>query len=68
MTCAFFRKPFCRNLVCAQPMDKLTLVSIRQMNLDAFWARAKSTVQGNAATVAKGLKRSAEYGLTGPYF
>jgi hypothetical protein len=48
-------------------VDTCLMLTIRRMNLDAFWSRATSTVVGNAGVVARGLRHSASLGLTGPY-
>ena len=47
--------------------DCFSLACIRRINLDAFWSRARSTVEANAAKVREGLKISARLGLPGPY-
>ena len=49
------------------PTDCFSLAYIRRVNLDAFWSRARSTVEANAAKVREGLKISARLGLPGPY-
>jgi hypothetical protein len=47
--------------------DTFSLACIRRVNLDAFWSRARSTVEANSAKVREGLKISARLGLPGPY-
>jgi hypothetical protein len=48
-------------------VDKLAMMCIRHVNLDAFWSRARSTVGGNAGKVREGLRQSEKLGLKGPY-
>ena len=48
-------------------VDKLAMMCIRRVNLDAFWSRARSTVRGNAEKVREGLCQSEKLGLKGPY-
>jgi hypothetical protein len=48
-------------------VDTCVMLTIRRMNLDAFWSRATPTVVGNAGVVVRGLRHSASLGLTGPY-
>ena len=47
--------------------DKFRLDCIRRINLDAFWSRARSTVESNASKIREGLKISRSLGLQGPY-
>lgn len=47
--------------------DTFSLACIRRVNLDAFWSRARSTVEANSAKVREGLKISSRLGLPGPY-
>ena len=47
--------------------DKLLLILIRRMNLDAFWSRARSTVMENTRRVKQTLGFSKSVGLDGPY-
>ena len=47
--------------------DAFALACIRRINLDAFWSRARSTVESNAAKVREGLRLSRRLGLHGPY-
>jgi len=61
-----FRKLSHRDPRQASPQDQLLLAGIRRVNLDAFWSRAKSTVDGNASELRKGLKISQLVGLDGP--
>jgi hypothetical protein len=44
------------------------MVSIRCINLDAFWSRASSTVAANAAQVKRRLVVSRSLSLEGPYY
>ena len=48
-------------------VDKLAMVCIRRVNLDAFWSGAQSTSGGNAGKVREGLRQSEKLGLKGPY-
>jgi hypothetical protein len=48
-------------------VDKLAMMCIRRVNLDAFWSRAQSNVGGNAGKVREGLQQSEKLGLKGPY-
>jgi hypothetical protein len=47
--------------------DDFSLACIRRINLDAFWSRARSTVEANAAKTREGLRISRRLGLAGPY-
>jgi hypothetical protein len=47
--------------------DCFSLACIRRVNLDAFWSRARSTVEANASKVREGLRISERLGLLGPY-
>ena len=47
--------------------DRLLLVMIRRANLDAFWSRARSTVNQNTQRIKLTLKLSELMGLDGPY-
>ena len=49
------------------PKDKLLMVVIRRMNLDAFWARARSTVNQNTRRVRQTLEFSDALCLSGPF-
>jgi hypothetical protein len=40
---------------------------IRRINLDAFWSRARATVESNATKIREGLRISKSLGLSGPY-
>ena len=62
-----FRKLKRREPKLENPIDKLTMISIQRINLDACWARTTDTVKSNASMVGQGLKNSAEFGLSGPY-
>ena len=62
-----FWKLYRRGPSYSNPTDKFGLDCIRRVNLDAFWSRARSTVEANAAKVREGLKISRKLGLTGPY-
>ena len=43
------------------------MACIRRANLDAFWSRARSTANSQAALIKKGIDLSAEVGLDPPY-
>ena len=47
--------------------DKLLLIMIRRINLDAFWARQRSTVRENTSRVKLILQSSNTLGLKGPF-
>lgn len=47
--------------------DKLLLINIRRMNLDAFWSRARSTVGQNTRRIKQTIKFSRMQGLHGPF-
>jgi hypothetical protein len=49
-------------------LEKDVIRCICRVNLDAFWSRARSTVEANTAKVREGLRISAKLGLLGPYF
>lgn len=48
-------------------MDKLLLINIRRMNLDAFWSTARSTVGQNTRRIKQTIKFSRMQGLHGPF-
>jgi hypothetical protein len=62
-----FWKLYHRAPEATNEQDKFRLDCIRRINLDAFWSRARSTVESNAAKVREGLKISRRLGLQGPY-
>ena len=43
------------------------MIMIRRMNLDAFWARARSTVEQNTRRINQTMKFSESLGLSGPF-
>ena len=49
------------------PKDKLLLLMIRRMNLDAFWARARSTVAQNTRRLEQIRNFSETLGLSSPF-
>jgi hypothetical protein len=61
-----FRKLKSRYLIPSNSQD-LLLACILQMNLDAFWSRAKAMVLGNQDKMAFGLRMLGLVGLLGPY-
>lgn len=62
-----FRKLYHRDYNIASAKDDFALSCIRRINLDAFWSRARATVESNTAKVREGLKLSTAFGLSGPY-
>ena len=62
-----FRKLFNRDSDIQNPKDAFALACIRRINLDAFWSRARATVESNTAKVREGLRISLSLGLSGPY-
>jgi hypothetical protein len=62
-----FWKLYGRAPILSIEADKFSMDCIHRINLDAFWSRARSTVEANAAKVREGLKVSRLLGLTGPY-
>ncbi|KAI2491132.1 hypothetical protein MHU86_23418 [Fragilaria crotonensis] len=62
-----FGKLFARPPETENEKDNFSLRCIRRINLDAFWSRARTTVESNAAKVREGLKISDMLGLQGPY-
>ena len=65
-TCIFRKlKKASPNLTSSR--DKLLLAMIRRMNLDAFWARARSTVYQNSRRINQTLSFSESLGLCGPF-
>jgi hypothetical protein len=62
-----FRKLYHRNPELRHERDTFALACIRRINLDAFWSRARTTVESNAAKVREGLRLSSLLGLSGPY-
>ena len=47
--------------------DKLLMILIRRMNLDAFWARARGTVRENTGRIKRTIQFSNTLGLSGPF-
>lgn len=62
-----FEKLFSRAPQPGCEKDNFALACIRRVNLDAFWSRARSTVQANTYKVREGLKISTDMGMSGPY-
>jgi hypothetical protein len=62
-----FSKLYDRPPVTTNDTDRFSMACIRRINLDAFWSRAKDTVEQNSRKVREGLAISARLGLTGPY-
>ena len=65
-SCIFW-KLYCRSEELSDPQDVFVLSCIRRINLDAFWSRARATVESNSAKVREGLRLSKMLGLSGPY-
>ena len=63
----FRRSPSSSSRTLISEQDAFAVTCIRQINLDAFWSRAPSTVSSNAAKIREGLAISERLGLTGPY-
>jgi hypothetical protein len=62
-----FRKLYHRESDPLCTKDEFALSCIRRINLDAFWSRARATVESNTAKVREGLRLSTALGLSGPY-
>lgn len=62
-----FRKLFRRDSEPHNQKDEFAMACIRRINLDAFWSRARATVESNTAKVREGLRISESLGLNGPY-
>jgi hypothetical protein len=62
-----FRKLYNRDASPQFSKDVFALSCIRRINLDAFWSRARATVESNAAKIREGLRLSEALGLSGPY-
>ena len=62
-----FRKLKKRNPLDDGHQDKLLLVHIRRMNLDALWSRARSTVAEHKRRVNQTVKFCQTLGLSGPF-
>lgn len=62
-----FHKLYGRDSDSGNQKDVLALACIRRINLDAFWSRARTTVETNATKVREGIRISASLGLNGPY-
>jgi hypothetical protein len=58
-----FKKLWDREPNSELEVDKLAMMCIRRVNLNAFWSRARSTVRGNAGKVREGLRQSEKLGL-----
>ena len=63
--CVFFKLKGRRPSSSEQ--DKLLLIMIRRINLDAFWARQRRTVRENTSRVKMILQSSKTLGLDGPF-
>ena len=61
-----FRNIKARNPHEGNHQDDWLLVCIRRANLDAFWSRRPSTVDGNAREIARSLKICATFGIDSP--
>jgi len=61
-----FRKLRSRSPLRGSEQDVLLLACIRRVNLDAFWARAPTTVKANASKVKLVTELSQELGLAEP--
>jgi hypothetical protein len=62
-----FRKLRSASPDVTDPGDELLLACIRRVNLDSFWSRTTSTVNGNKDKIAFSLELSKSVGLRGPY-
>ena len=62
-----FRKLYSRDSNPSDHQDVFALSCIRRINLDAFWSRARATVESNATKIREGLRISRSLGLSGPY-
>lgn len=49
--------------IVSDPQDELLLLCIRRANLDAFWARERSTVEGNRKSCVSFLELSTTLGI-----
>ena len=47
--------------------DAYVMACIRRIILDAFWSRARGTVESNTAKIREGLRISRSLGMKGPY-
>ena len=65
--CDFIHSPSAPFSGQTKASDELLMSCIRRMNLDAFWSRARSTVDGQRSKLALGIKFSGYVGLDGPY-
>jgi hypothetical protein len=65
--CVFF-KLYLREPVGSSPTDQLAMACIRRMILDAFWSRARSTVEDQARKVRHLVKLSRQVGMPSPGF
>lgn len=64
--CIFF-KLYSRDPDINCDKDLFALACIRRIVLDAFWSRARTTVESNTAKIREGLRISNRLGLQGPY-
>ena len=62
-----FQKLYHRDSVPLAPKDEFALSCIQRANLDAFWSRARATVESNTSKVREGLRLSDSLGLSGLY-
>jgi hypothetical protein len=62
-----FRKLYARDSNPRDQEDVFAMSCIRRINLDAFWSRARATVESNATKIREGLRISRSLGLSGPY-
>lgn len=62
-----FRKLYLRDSNPLDQKDEFAMSCIRRINLDAFWSRARATVESNATKIREGLRISSSLGLSGPY-
>jgi hypothetical protein len=65
--CVFF-KLYLRKLVDSSPTDQLAMACIRRMILDAFWSRARSTVEDQARKVRHLVNLAKQVGMPSPGF
>ena len=56
-----------RSPLLSSSQDKLLLIMIRRINLDAFWARQRRTVRENTNRIKLILGASETLGLSGPF-
>ncbi|KAI2508115.1 hypothetical protein MHU86_6288 [Fragilaria crotonensis] len=53
--------------IVSSEKDAFAMHCIRRVILDAFWSRARSTVEANTSKVKEGLALSVSMGMRGPY-